>query len=272
MGKPISVVNVALSYPAKTERVLAIGDVSLELAAGSFTALVGPTGCGKSSLLRTVAGLERPTAGTVSVGDRRIQGPSIDVGMVFQEPALLPWRNLVDNISFGLEIAGRDRKSRRERARELIRTVGLGGFEEAFPHQLSGGMQQRAAVARALALDPSVLLLDEPFGALDEQTRLLLGLELLRVWGQTDMTVVLVTHSIQEAVLLADSVVVLSRRPSEVRATFPVDLPRPRDVTHLASPELNKIQVGIWECLREESLAAMEPEQPAYSQAASARE
>jgi len=198
----------------------ALSDVTLSVALGELVVVVGPSGCGKSTLLRIVAGLVRATAGTVEVEGR--------MGIVFQDPLLMSWRTAVDNVMLPIEILRRDRRAYRPRALELIRLVGLDGFQDRYPHELSGGMQQRVALARALVADPDVLLMDEPFAALDEITREQMSLELLRIWTETRKTVLFVTHSIAEAVFLADRVVVLSARPGMVRAVITIDLPRPR--------------------------------------------
>jgi sulfonate transport system ATP-binding protein len=212
---------------ASGERVAALHDIDLSLEAGEIVALVGQSGCGKSTLLRLIAGLEAPSAGKVWVGSQAVSGPNLQCGMVFQEHRLLPWLNVADNIAFGLR-----RGSRQERSlivAERIASSGLRGFERAYPHQLSGGMAQRAALARALASGPAVLLLDEPFGALDALTKTRMQEELLRTREGSKPTTVLVTHDIEEAVFLADSVIVLSERPGTLRRAFALDLARPRD-------------------------------------------
>jgi NitT/TauT family transport system ATP-binding protein len=210
-------------------RVAALGGIDLSIRPHSFTCLVGPTGCGKTTLLRIVAGLDMPSAGTVSIGDAQVTGPRMDAGMVFQQYSLFPWRNVLDNVAFGLEVRGVSRRRRRERALELIEMVGLTRFAKSRPYELSGGMQQRVAIARSLATDPDLLLMDEPFGALDERTRHRLQEELLQIWEKTHKTVLFVTHNIDEAVYLGERVVVMADRPSRIADDFEVGLSRPRD-------------------------------------------
>ncbi|HUI17715.1 MAG TPA: ABC transporter ATP-binding protein [Alphaproteobacteria bacterium] len=214
----------------------AVEDLSFEVGDKEFVSLVGPSGCGKSTLLRLVSGLIAPTRGTVRVRDKEVRGPLAGVGMVFQAPVLLPWRTTLANVLFTAEMRGERAERYRARANELIRLAGLEGFEERLPHELSGGMQQRVAICRALLLNPSLLLMDEPFGALDIITRERMGFELQKIWSATRNTVLFVTHSITEAVLLSDTVVVMSARPGRLKAVIAVDLPRPREVTTLSDP------------------------------------
>jgi NitT/TauT family transport system ATP-binding protein len=215
------------------EAVQALEGVDLTISHGDIVALIGPNGSGKSTLLRVVAGLLRPDRGETSFDGRPIDGPDPRIGLVFQEPRLLPWRTTASNIAYPLELAGVAASDRAARITALVRTVGLEGAEERVPSQLSGGMRQRAALARALALEPELLLLDEPFSALDELTRERLNLELLAIAARTPTTVLIVTHSVQEAVFLADRVIVLSPRPGRVVADLRVDLRRPRSMHDL---------------------------------------
>jgi NitT/TauT family transport system ATP-binding protein len=224
----IKVSGVSRTFLIDGEPVRALDTVDLHVPGGGITAIVGPSGSGKSTLLRLVAGLLPPDGGSVAIGGRPVTGTDPAVGLVFQEPRLLPWRSALENVAYPLEIAGHPRTQRVARARDLMAMVGLTGFEAAYPAQLSGGMAQRVGVARALASEPRVLLLDEPFGALDALTRDQLDGEVLRLWERLGTTILLVTHSIPEAVFLADRVVVLSARPGRVVADIPVDLPRPR--------------------------------------------
>jgi NitT/TauT family transport system ATP-binding protein len=211
--------------------VRALDDVSLEVSENEFVTLVGPSGCGKSTLLKIVAGLVAPTAGEVAINGTRVAGPRRDIGIVFQAPVLLGWRDVLQNIMYPVEILGLDRVAYRAVALELIRLVGLEGFEDKHPRQLSGGMQQRVAICRALIHDPSILLMDEPFGALDALTREEMSLELLRIWERRRKTILFVTHSIPEAILLADRVVVMSPRPGRIAKVVCIALPRPRTMT-----------------------------------------
>jgi len=223
--------NVGVRFERRgAEPNQALDGFDLSVERGEIVALIGPNGCGKSTFLRVAAGLLPPTAGSVSLDDRPITGPDPRVGLVFQEPRLLPWRSVADNITYPLELAGWPPDRRRDRLGELLQLVGLGDAATLRPSQLSGGMRQRAAIARSLALQPEVLLLDEPFSALDALTRDRFNLELLKLWDRTRSTIVIVTHSIPEAILLADRVVVMTPRPGRVAAVVPIDAPRPRSL------------------------------------------
>ena len=210
--------------------VHAVEGITLDIAENEFVTLVGPSGCGKSTLLKLVAGLTPVSGGTVRVRDTVVREPFPDVGIVFQHPVLLPWRTVLDNVLFAAEMLGLARDDHRKRALELLELSGLAGFETRLPRELSGGMQQRVAICRALLPDPSLLLMDEPFGALDAMTREELGLELLRIWDARRKTILFVTHSIPEAILLADKVVVMTPRPGRVARVISIELPRPRTV------------------------------------------
>jgi NitT/TauT family transport system ATP-binding protein len=223
----------------------AIEDISFTAREHEFVTLVGSSGCGKSTTLRIVAGLVQPSAGAVRIGGRTVRGPVPDAAMVFQSPILLPWRRTIDNILLTADMRGTRSEETRARARRLVHLAGLEGFERSYPHELSGGMQQRVAICRALLMNPSLLLMDEPFGSLDVMTRDKMGFELQRIWSAIRNTVLFVTHSITEAVLLSDSVIVMTPRPGRVRAVVRVDLPRPRDAETLRDPRFLDIAAAV---------------------------
>lgn len=256
MASPIMVVEeLTKNYDAGGgASVVALDSLSLHVDQGEFVSLVGPSGCGKTTLLEILAGLRSPTHGTVQVGGEVVSGPRRQIGVVFQEESTFPWRTVRENVEFGLQMDGVGRAQRAERARRMISLVGLEGFDDAYPHQLSGGMRQRVAIARTLVTEPEIVVMDEPFGALDEQTRLLLGGELRDLATRTGATVLLVTHSIQEAALLSDRVVVMSARPGRVRSVISSSLPKPRDASALLTPEFAAITQQLWSLLEEASL------------------
>jgi NitT/TauT family transport system ATP-binding protein len=237
-----------------SEQVVAITDVSLDVNAGEFFSIIGPSGCGKSTLLRIIGGLLAASSGELTVGFDKVNGPHPWLGMVFQEESTFPWRTTLGNVEFGLEMRGMSQNERRQKSCEMIRLVGLSGFEERYPSELSGGMKQRVAIARALVLEPKILLMDEPFGALDEQTRIILGEELLRIRDQLKQTIILVTHNINESVQLSDRVMIMTARPGRVKEVVPIDLPHPRDSTIIASDRFGKLVGRVWGALREESI------------------
>jgi len=212
----------------RKEEVIALADLSFACEQGEFLCIVGPTGCGKTTLLRLIAGLERPTSGEIHIQDKIVDGLNLDTTLVFQQYSLLPWRNVIDNVAFSMEMKNINKKERYAEASQFISLVGLRGFEQAFPYELSGGMQQRVAIARALAHNPKLLLLDEPFGALDERTRHRLQEELLTIWQQQTKTIVFVTHTIDEAVFLASRILVMRDRPGRIETEYKISLPRPR--------------------------------------------
>jgi sulfonate transport system ATP-binding protein len=231
----ISFEQVQISYPGKSESFVAVDGFDAAIGEGEFVTIVGPSGCGKSSVLLAADGLIPISGGTISIQGRPVGKPGPDRAMVFQDASLMPWRTVLDNVAFGLEVAGMGKAERLARARKLVELVGLGGREDSHPHQLSGGMRQRVGIARALAMDPAVLLMDEPFGALDAQTRELMAGELLRIWDVDRKTVLFVTHGIDEAIFLADRVLVMGGSPSRITEVIQVDLPRPRDAAVRAS-------------------------------------
>lgn len=232
--------------------VLALDDVSFSVRPGEFVSIVGPSGCGKTTLLKIIAGLIRPDQGVVEIGGLPINGPGPERAMVFQDFALMPWATVLRNAAFGLEVRRVPRKEREELARSVLAKVGLSGFENYYPHQLSGGMQQRVGLARALAVNPQILLMDEPFASVDEQTRRILQDDLLKVWADERKTVVFVTHSMDEAIYLSDRVFVLSPRPGRLVRVLDVNLPRPRSSKETRGSVLfAKLVEDLWEVLRE---------------------
>ena len=251
----IGLIRVGMVYRTTGGPVEALRDISLDVRRGEFVSLVGPSGCGKSTLLRIVAGLRPATSGAVSVDGRPVIEPLSNIGMVFQAPVLLKWRTVLDNVLLPAELAGLGTAGYRERAMELLWLVGLGDFAGKRPHELSGGMQQRASICRALLLDPPLLLMDEPFGALDAMTRDDMNIELLRIWGEDKgaggarKTILFVTHSIPEAVILSDRVVVMSPRPGTIAAVADIDLPRPRTVETRASEDFGRLSLAIHRAL-----------------------
>ncbi len=250
---PLSVRGVSKSFATGGGPVLAVDGVSFDLQPGEFVSVIGPSGCGKSTLFGIIGGLTRATAGTVAVEGEPIEGPHPAIGIVFQEESTFPWRNVIDNVAFPLELAGLARSERHARAERFVDLVGLGGFERRMPAELSGGMRQRVSIARTLAAEPRLLLMDEPFAALDEQTRLLLGDKVLEIQQRLAQTTLLITHSITEAVQLSDRILVMSFRPGRVKRVVEVDLPRPRSPAVLTSPRFGALVADIWADLREEA-------------------
>ena len=248
--------NITLVFkPKNREPVTALRDFSLQIAKGEFVSIVGPSGCGKSTFLNILLGLISPDTGQMELNGTRITGPSQERAMVFQEFGLLPWRTVLANVELGLELKGMPPAQRAARSANLINLVGLKGFEHHYPHELSGGMKQRVGLARALATEPDVLLMDEPFAALDAQTRDLMQAELLQIWEQTKKTVLFVTHSIEEAAYLSDRVIVMTARPGKTKEILKIHLPRPRDYEMRLSPEFNDIKATIWNTLKDELAA-----------------
>ena len=247
--------DVSLVFGGDTEgsRVLALDSVSLSIPAGQFVAVVGPSGCGKTTILNMLAGLLRPTVGTVMRHGKQVNGPSKDIGYMLARSALAPWRTARRNVELGLELAGVPRKERSERALRLLERVNLGQFADKYPSQLSQGMRQRAAIARTFAIDPDLWLMDEPFGALDAQTRLLVQMQFLELWAETGKTVILVTHDLEEATLLADRVIVIGARPGYIKSDTLIEIPRPRNIDELRFDQhFADIEHQIWKELRDE--------------------
>jgi NitT/TauT family transport system ATP-binding protein len=260
MAGTIRVVDLQVRYPGRSrneEGTLAIEGINLEVRAGEVVTVVGPSGCGKTTLLNVIAGLVRATSGRVLINDAQVTKPGPDRAVVFQDYALLPWRTVHQNIRLGLEMQPRLREGSEERIRRAIELIGLQGFEQARPFELSGGMQQRVGLARALVADPEVLLMDEPFGAVDAMTREVMRIELERVLAASRSTVLFITHSIDEAILLADRVAVFAPRPGRITDVFDVNLPRPRsDESIRAEPEYLRLRDALWNCLRSEAVKA----------------
>jgi len=254
----LEIEDVTLRFtPRKGKPVTALDGISLEVAENEFSVIVGPSGCGKSSLLRLVAGLARPTEGTIRLSGAPITRPGSDRGMVFQSYTLFPWLTVQKNVEFGPKVRGLDAEARAATARRFISEVGLDGFENAYPKQLSGGMMQRVALARALANDPEILLMDEPFGALDSQTRSLMQELLLRIWEHAKKTVLFITHDIDEAILLGDHVYVMTARPGRIKERIEIDIPRPRTVEITTAEPFIALKRRIMALIHDEAVRAL---------------
>lgn len=250
-GNIINIDNVNKTFfTEKGLEIKAIENFSMNVNSNDFVCIVGPSGCGKSTLLRIMAGLESATTGQIYLYDQPVIKPNSKVGMVFQDYSLFPWKTVIDNITVGLEFAGYGSKKRKQIANQYLELVGLSRFAKSFPYELSGGMRQRVAIARALATSPEVLLMDEPFGALDAHTRILLQKELLRIWEKNRKTILFVTHSVDEAIYLSDRIVVMSAAPGKVKEVVPVNMPRPRN---RANPQYGQLSAQILEMLDNES-------------------
>jgi NitT/TauT family transport system ATP-binding protein len=245
--------DIVMRFGSAEDGVTALDNVSFTVAPGEFLAVIGPSGCGKSTLFNIIGGLLGGYEGRVAVAGEKVYGPHASIGMVFQEESTFPWRNVVDNVAFPLEIAGMPKRERIERARHFVSMVGLDGFEKRYPAELSGGMRQRVSMARTLASEPKILLMDEPFAALDEQTRLLLGDKVLQIQQQLNQTMLLITHNITEAVQLADRILVMTYRPGRVKRMVDIKLPRPRTSEIVSSEAFGRYVAQIWADLREEA-------------------
>ncbi len=253
MAPLLSVDGVTKEFLTRGRRVLAIDSITLALDEGEFVTVVGPSGCGKSTLLNLIVGLLMPSAGRILFRDRPINGINPEIGYVTQRDNLLPWRTLVSNVEVALEIRGVEPRERRRRARELIQQVGLSGFEDHYPHELSGGMRQRANIIRTLIYQPQLILMDEPFGPLDAQTRIVLQDQLLGLWTATKKTIIFITHDLVEAIALADRVVMMTSRPGKIKCIANVPIPRPRDVYRIhESQEFRATYEMLWKELRPE--------------------
>ena len=251
MSGDIHLDNISKVFKRDNKETVAFKDLTLDIKEGELISIVGPSGCGKTTILRLIAGLEELTSGEIRIGDRVCTEPGPDRGMVFQDFALFPWRSVRKNVEFGLEIAGVSKKERRERAEKYIEMVGLENFADSRVHELSGGMKQRVGIARSLVNSPDVILMDEPFGALDAQTRNIMQAGLLRILDKTDKTIVFITHSVDEAVFLSDRIVILSKRPATIKEIIEIPWPRPRD---RACAEFTALRKRILEELEKENV------------------
>jgi len=251
--------SVGKVFSTKSGQIVALDQTSFTVAEGEFVTILGPSGCGKSTILRVVAGLEEPTSGHVYLDGKEIKGPGPDRGMVFQSYTLYPWLTVKDNITFGLDLKGVPKKEQDEIARHYLDLIGLKGFDKHYPIQLSGGMKQRVAIARALANDPQILLMDEPFGALDAQTRTIMQEILLKVWEESKKTILFITHDVEESIFLGDSIYVMTARPGRLKKNIKVPLPRPRDYHNKSSEPFLALKQELLGLIREESLKAVNP-------------
>ena len=249
----LSMRGVSRDFVLSKGNMVALDDIDLEVREGEFVCIVGPSGCGKSTLLNLIAGLDHPTRGEIRLDDNPVEGPGPDRILLFQEHGLFPWLSVIENVEFGLRMTGVAKRERRERARDYLRLVHLTRFENSYVHQLSGGMKQRVALARSLAMEPSLLLMDEPFAALDAQTRDMLHDELERIWTETRKTIIFITHNVREAVRLGDRVVVLTYRPGRIKREFDITLSRPR---HVEEPDVAHVASDVLSVLREETQRA----------------
>ena len=260
-GAILTVDDITVRFETPEGAITAVDDVSFTVKPGEFLSVIGPSGCGKSTVFNVIGGLLGQHQGTVKVAGETIDGPHKSIGMVFQEESTFPWRNVTDNVAFPLELTGMEKQKRIERARYFISLVGLTGFERRYPGELSGGMRQRVSLARTLASEPKILLMDEPFAALDEQTRLLLGDKVLQIQQQLKQTTLLITHNITEAVQMSDRILVMTYRPGKVKRIVDIDLPRPRTSEIVGSEAFGRYVAQIWSDLREEASRGMRDEE-----------
>ena len=257
----LTVENIVKRFETQDGVLTAVDGVSFNVVPGEFLSVIGPSGCGKSTLFNVIGGLTGGYDGRVAVGGETVRGPHESIGMIFQEESTFPWRTVIDNVAFPLELVGMERAKRAERARHFIALVGLDGFENRYPGELSGGMRQRVSLARTLAAAPKILLMDEPFAALDEQTRLLLGDKVLQIQQQLKQTTLLITHNITEAVQMSDRILVMTYRPGKVKRMVDIDLPRPRTSEIVGSEAFGRYVAQIWNDLREEASRGMRDEE-----------
>ena len=257
----LSVENIVKRFETPDGVLTAVDDVSFTVAPGEFLAVIGPSGCGKSTLFNVIGGLIDGYDGRVSVGGETVRGPHASIGMIFQEESTFPWRTVIDNVAFPLEVAGMAKTERYEKARHFVDLVGLGGFERRYPAELSGGMRQRVSMARTLASEPKILLMDEPFAALDEQTRLLLGDKVLQIQQELKQTTLLITHNLTEAVQLSDRILVMTYRPGKTKRIVDIRLPRPRSSEIVGSDDFGRYVAQIWNDLREEATKGLKDDE-----------
>ena len=257
----LSVENIVKRFETPDGILTAVDDVSFTVAPGEFLAVIGPSGCGKSTLFNVMGGLIDGDDGRVSVGGETVRGPHASIGMIFQEESTFPWRTVIDNVAFPLEVAGMAKTERYDKARHFVDLVGLGGFERRYPAELSGGMRQRVSMARTLASEPKILLMDEPFAALDEQTRLLLGDKVLQIQQELKQTTLLITHNLTEAVQLSDRILVMTYRPGRTKRIVEIKLPRPRSSEIVGSDDFGRYVAQIWSDLREEATKGLKDDE-----------
>lgn len=263
----LQAVGLRMEYyqPRTGGRLLALDNVNLSVEEGEFVTIVGPSGCGKTTFINIADGLLTPTGGKVILDGKEVKGPGTDRAMVFQDPCLLPWRTVLKNVLFGMECQGRDGQAEKERALKFIKLVGLSGFEDHYPHELSGGMQQRCNLARALTVDPEILIMDEPFAALDAQTREIMQLELLRIWNEAKKTVLFITHQINEAIYLADRIIIFAARPGRVKDVLKIDIPRPRNLSVKREKQFLEYEDYLWNQIEEEVKKTMVADQVVHN-------
>jgi NitT/TauT family transport system ATP-binding protein len=263
--KGIELDDVSVVFDTPGGKVTAVAGVNQQVPHASFVSIVGPSGCGKSTLLAVISGLQKASSGRASVAGVPVTGPDPKIGVVFQEDSTLPWRTVEENVGFAMEMIGVPKAQRQKRVKDAVELVGLGGFEKAYPSMLSGGMRQRVALARTLAVQPEVVLMDEPFAALDQQTRLFLGAEVRQIWARTKQTIVFVTHDISEAILLSQQVWVMSYRPGTIIDVVDIDLPDSRDAGVVSTPRFNELHNRIWTSLQAESMRGFKQQESVTS-------
>jgi len=267
MATKLQAIGLRMEYyqPRTGGRLLALDNVNLAVEEGEFVTIVGPSGCGKTTFINIADGLLKPTGGKIMLDGIEVKGPGLDRAMVFQDPCLLPWRTVLKNVLFGMECQGRDGAKEKDRALKFIKLVGLSGFEDHYPHELSGGMQQRCNLARALTVDPEILIMDEPFAALDAQTREIMQMELLRIWNEARKTVLFITHQINEAIYLADRVIIFGARPGRVKDVLKIDIPRPRKLSVKREKQFLEYEDHLWNQIEEEVKKTMVQDQVVHN-------